>query len=73
MKKKIGTIRSLTVFVIISILIVVIYSIAEFIISTITGVTHDVLTGSIYAFFGTEIGACGFIRIFKLRRNDNDS
>lgn len=70
MVKKIGTLKDLTKYVIVSIVIVIIYSIAEFITSTITGISHDTLTTCIYAFFGGEIVTCGLIKIFKLRRND---
>ena len=61
--------KSLTKFVIISLLIVVIYSICEFIFSILTGVTHDVLTGCIFGLFGTEIATCGLIKIFKLKED----
>lgn len=59
--------KSLTKFVIISLLIVIIYSICEFVFSILTGIDHDVLTGCIFALFGTEIAVCGFIKIFKLK------
>lgn len=64
--------KSLTKFVIISLLIVVIYSICEFIFSILTGVTHDVLTGCIFALFGTEIATCGLIKIFKLKEDEEE-
>lgn len=50
-----------------SIFVVLIYCIAEFIVSTITGIAHDTLTSCVFAFFGTEICSCGFIKVFKLR------
>lgn len=68
MVKKIGTIKDLTKYVIFSISIVLIYTIAEFIISTITGIHHEVLTGCVYAFFGGELVLTALIKIFKLRR-----
>ena len=64
--------KSLTIFVITSIVFVMMYTLAEFITSTITGVHHDVLTGCVYAFFGTEIASCGLIKIFKLKENENE-
>lgn len=73
MVKKIGTIKDLTKYVIFSISIVILYTIAEFIFSLITGIQHDVLTGCVYGFFGGELVLCGFIKIFKLRGNRNDS
>ena len=50
-----------------SISIVLIYSVTELVISTITGITHDTLTTCIFAFFGTEIGASAFIKVFKIK------
>ena len=68
MKSKIGTIKDLTKYVVFSIAFVILYTIAEFIVSTITGVHHEVLTGCAYGFFAGEIVLCGLIKIFKLRR-----
>ena len=68
---KFNTQKTLTKFVIISIIIVLIYSVCEFIFSIITGVSHDVLTGCIFGLFGTEIAVCGFIKIFKIRREED--
>lgn len=67
MIKKFNSYKSLTKFVIISLVIVIIYSICEFVFSIITGISHEVLTGCIFALFGTEIAACGLIKIFKLK------
>ena len=66
--KKIGTLENLTKYVIFSIAFVILYTVAEFIVSTITGVHHDTLTVAVYGFFGGEIVLCGMIKIFKLRR-----
>lgn len=68
MVKRIGSIKDLTKYVVFSIVTVILYTIAEFITSTITGISHDTLTGCVYAFFGGEIVTCGLIKIFKLRR-----
>ena len=67
---KIGTIKNLTKYVIFSIVVCIIYTISEFIVSTITNISHDVLTGCVYGFFGGEIVLCGMIKIFKIRRTD---
>ena len=64
--------RSLTLYVVFSISIAVVYSIVEFIFSTITGVSHDTLTTCVYAFFTGEIVTTGLIRIFKFRENNNE-
>lgn len=66
--KRFGTVKDLTKYVIFSIGFVILYTLAEFIVSTITGVHHEVLTGCVYGFFAGEIVLCGMIKIFKLRR-----
>lgn len=68
MVKKIGTIKDLTKYVIFSMTIVIIYTIAEFVVSTITGVHHDFLSGCVYGFWGGEMVLLALIKIFKLRR-----
>ena len=50
-----------------SIAIVLVYTVAEFITSTLTGVSHDTLTVALYGFFGGEITIAGLIKIFKLK------
>lgn len=71
MIKKFNSNKSLTKFVITSLIIVIIYSICEFIFSILTGISHDVLTGCIFALFGTEIATCGLIKIFKLKEEES--
>ena len=68
MVQKFNTHKTLTIFVGLSLLIVIIYSICEFIFSITSGVSHDILTGCIFALFGTEIAVCGFIKIFKIKK-----
>lgn len=66
--KRIGTLKDLTKYVAFSIGVVVVYTIAEFVLSTITGISHDTLSTCVYGFFGGEIVLCGMIKIFKLKR-----
>ena len=68
MVKKIGSIKDLTKYVVFSFVVVILYTISEFITSIITGISHDTLTTCVYAFFGGEVVTCGLIKIFKLRR-----
>lgn len=68
MVKRIGTIKDLTKYVIFSIGVVILYTIAEFIVSTITNVHHEILSGCVYGFFGGELVLTSMIKIFKLRR-----
>ena len=55
-------------YIVFSIIIILLYSIAEFVFSTITGVSHETLTTCVYAFFGTEIASCAFIKVYKLKQ-----
>ena len=68
--KQIGTIKNLTKYVVFSISVVIIYTIAEFILSTVTGISHDTLTVAVYGFFGGELVLLAMIKIFKIRRTD---
>lgn len=65
-------IHSLTIYVIFSITIAIIYTIVEFILSTKTGISHDTLTTCVYGFFGGEVVIAGLIKIFKLKEKEND-
>ena len=73
MKNYFKAMPSLTRFIVFSFAVVIIYSIAEFIISTITGVHHDVLTASIYGGFCGETLWCAIIKVFKLKEEDKDA
>ena len=68
MMKKIGTLKDLTKYVIFSIAVVIVYTIAEFVVSTITGIHHEILSGCVYGFFGGELVLLAMIKIYKLRR-----
>ena len=50
-----------------SISVVMLYTVAEFITSTITQVAHDTLSTCVYGFFAGEIVTLGLIKIFKLK------
>lgn len=63
--------RSLTKYVVFSIALLIIFSIAELIISIKTGNTHDTLTTCMFACFGGEILSCALIKIFKLKEDSN--
>lgn len=60
-------IPSLTKYVVFSIAVLLVYYIAEFIVSTITGVEHSTLSTCITGVFGGEVLSCALIKIFKLR------
>jgi len=56
-----------------SIAVVMIYTVVEFIFSTMTGQEHSSLTPCVYSFFGGEIVTLGLIKIFKLKEGNNDA
>ena len=66
--------KSLTLYVVFSISVLIIYTIVEQVLSIVTAYTHDTLTTCIFAAFGGEILSCALIKIFKLRTgSDNGS
>lgn len=65
-------IRSLTKFIVFSFAVLLSYYAAEFVVSTITGVSHDTLTTCITSVFGGEVVTCGLIKIFKLKEEKNE-
>lgn len=68
MLKKIEKIevKTLTKCIAFSILVILLYTVFEFIISTVTGIHHEVLTDKLYMFFGTELVSCMLIKICKI-------
>ena len=58
-------------YVIFSIAILLLFTVAEMITSFWTG-THDTLTTALFATFGGEILSCALIKIFKLRKEDDE-
>lgn len=62
--------KSLTLYVVFSIFIILIFTIVELIISTISGVSHDTLITCFFSVFGGEILCCALIKIFKLKKED---
>lgn len=72
-RRKNDSAHSLTLYVMFSIAMIIIFTIAEFIISSCTGTTHDTLTTCFYGVFGGEILCCALIKIFKLRSGSDDN
>ena len=72
-RRKNDSAHSLTLYVMFSIAMIIIFTIAEFVISSCTGTTHDTLTTCFYGVFGGEILCCALIKIFKLRSGKNDN
>ena len=55
-------------YVIFSITVTLIYTVAEFITSTITGIEKTTLTTAVYGFWAGEMVILGLIKIFKIKR-----
>jgi uncharacterized membrane protein len=72
MKKKRKILSSLDKYIILSISIMIAYTIAELVISSISGVTHDALTIALYGAFGGELFLCAMIKRLKLKRGDSE-
>lgn len=69
-KKKLG---ALDKYVIFSIGITIVYTIVEFIFSTMYGISHDTLTTCVYAFFAGEVVTSGLIKIFKIKEENKEA
>lgn len=63
---------SLTKYVAFSIGILIVYTVTELIVSTVTQIQHDNLTTCVFACFGGEILSCALIKIFKLKEDNNN-
>lgn len=59
----------LAVYIVGSVGLILVYTVLEFIFATITGISHDTLTTCVYAFFGTEIASCAFIKVYKIKKD----
>lgn len=60
-------------YVIFSMFVTLVYTIAEFITATITGVEKSTLTMAVYGFWAGEIISAAVIKIFKLRGTDDNT
>lgn len=57
-------------YIIFSFAVMIIYSILEFIVSSITGISHDTLTTCLFGAFGGELLLCAMIKRLKLKRSE---
>lgn len=56
-----------------SIITIISYTIVAILFQWFTGLElSTALTGGVYGFFGTEIGACAFVKIFKDKESHNE-
>ena len=58
-------------YIIFSFAVMLVYTVSELVLSTITGISHDTLTTCLFAAFGGELLMCAMIKRLKLRRNDS--
>lgn len=63
--------HALTLYVVFSIMVILIYTIVELVISTVSGTSHDTLTTCFFGVFGGEILCAALIKIFKLKNGGN--
>lgn len=59
-------------YIIFSFAVMIIYSILEFVVSSITGISHDTLTTCLYGAFGGELFLCAMIKRLKLKKEVNN-
>lgn len=72
MKRNRRKLSSLDKYVIFSLSMILIYTIAEFISVSFTGVEKSTLTTCYFAVFGGEVLSTALIKIHKLKRGDSD-
>ena len=72
-KTKKEPLNKLDKYLIFSIVVLVIYAIAEMIVSCISGYERSTLTSCFYAAFGGEIFSCVVIKVFKLKHDPDEN
>lgn len=55
-------------YIIFSFSVMLVYTVFEFVFSTVTGISHDTLTTCLYSAFGGELLLCAMIKRLKLKR-----
>lgn len=71
-KKRRKKLPSLSAYVIFSIIVLLAYTVAELLITSLTDLSHDTLTTCLFATFGGEILTCAIIKIYKLKGDTNN-
>ncbi len=69
---KLKKLNGLDKYIIFSFTVMIIYTIVELIISSITTISHDTLTTCLYGAFGGELLLCAMIKRLKLKRGSQD-
>ncbi len=60
------------IYLIISIILMLIYTAVSIIIQTMTGYTNDTLTTCFFTAFGTEIASCCIIKVFNIKHVEGE-
>lgn len=68
--QKLKKLSDLDKYLIFSFSVLIVYTIVEFIVSTVTTISHDTLTTCLYAAFGGETVLCALIKRLKLKRGE---
>lgn len=63
---------SLSAYVVFSITVLLIYTVAELVLTAFTNISNDTLTTCLFATFGGEILTCAVIKIFKLKGEESN-
>lgn len=71
-KKRRKRFPSLSAYVVFSIVMLIAYTVAELLITSLTDLSHDTLTTCFFATFGGEILTCAIIKIYKLKGDNNN-
>lgn len=71
-KRKRKKLTGLDKYVIFALCVTMCYTVAEFVTATITGSEKSTLTLAVYGFWAGEIVTCGLIKIFKLKKGEDN-
>lgn len=59
-------------YIIFSFAVMLLYTLFEFVVSTITSISHDTLTTCLFGAFGGELMMCAMIKRLKLRKGGRE-
>ena len=69
--KKKKPLPDLDKYIIFSFAVMILYTIIEFIVSSVTGISHDTLTTCLFGAFGGELLLTALLKKWKISRRDN--
>ena len=65
--------RKADIYLIISIILMLIYTATSIVVQAATGKTNDTLTTCFFTAFGTEIASCCVIKVFNIKHESDDN